>query len=199
MSQNSAGGRSNVSGGSQSGQSVQQKSEVKPEQKLPVQDGQVVMSQEERDRIFARLDQLEKELEAEREKALAAAEAESGRRVSNSDKPLRGEHGGWKFKVGPEKPQDFPGLEPLIDNFVDEAEAKRFYINTRSWPLNSGIALDPISVKIAVECVDDRRKKEIVLQRQIAIIRAKLEKGQSLTTAEQQILSGNEARVYNFN
>ena len=86
----------------------------------------------------------------------------------------------------------------MIDNFVDEAEAKRFYINTRSWPLNSGIALDPIAVKITVECIDDRRKKEIVIQRQIAIIRAKLEKGQSLTPAEAKVLEGNEARVYNF-
>ena len=190
---NSAGGRSNVYGPVQ-----QPKVDSSNDSKVQVQDGQVVMTEAERDKIFARLDQLEKELEAERQKALAAAEAESGRRVSNSDKPLRGEHGGWKFKVGPEKPSDFPGLEPLIDNFVDEAEAKRFYINTRSWPLNSGIALDPIAVKITVECIDDRRKKEIVIQRQIAIIRAKLEKGQSLTPAEAKVLEGNEARVYNF-
>ena len=144
-----------------------------------------------------RLDAAEKLLQAERDKNAELMELEAGRKISINDKPYEGD-AGYKFEVGPRDRAKFPDLPVEQFKATDEAEAKRWYLNSHDNPKGSGIVIDPIAVTVDVKCIDPKRNQVILLAKRLGVIRSKLDKGQQLTEQEEDLLLKNEAKVHNF-
>lgn len=144
-----------------------------------------------------RLDAAEKLLQAERDKNTELMELEAGRKISINDKPYVGD-AGYKFEVGPRDRVKYPELPVEQFKATDEAEAKRWYLNSHEYPKGSGIVIDPISITIDVKCIDPARNVAILLAKRLGVIRSKLDKGQPLTDQEEDLLAKNEAKVHNF-
>lgn len=173
------------------------KSEPLAESSAPVAPVVPQVDDRETQEMRRRLDELEKALQIEREKNAELLELEAGRKVSINDRPYAGD-AGWMFQVGPRNPAEYPDLKVETFKATDEAEAKRWYLNSHEFPKGSGIVIDPIQITIDVKCVDPKRNQSILLAKRLGVIRAKLDRGQSLSKEEEQILSDNEARVYNW-
>ncbi len=148
--------------------------------------------------------ELRKRLEAA-EKALKDAEArnaelmelEAGRKISINDKPYVGD-AGYMFEVGPRDREKFRDLPVERFKATDEAEAKRWYLNSHDFPKGSGIVIDPIAITVDVKCVDPKRNEVILLAKRLGVIRAKLDKGQQLTDEETSLMVKYEAKVHNY-
>ena len=144
-----------------------------------------------------RLDAAEKLLQAERDKNAELMELEAGRKISINDKPYVGD-AGYMFEVGPRDRAKFPELPIEKFKATDEAEAKRWYLNSHDYPKGSGIVIDPIAIVVDVKCIDPRRNEVILLAKRLGVIRSKLDRGQQLTDEETGLMIKYEARVHNY-
>ena len=158
-----------------------------------------IYSQSQMAEALKKLEAIQAELDAERERNAQLVASESGRRSFSGDRPFVGEDGGWAFEVGPANTKEYDGLGVERVKACDESEAIRWYCNSHDWPLGSGIALDPMRIKINCRCIDPARKDSILLAQRLGVIRRKLDAGQALSPAENELLDQYEHRVHNFN
>lgn len=140
---------------------------------------------------LSRLEQMEKELNATKER-LAAKEAEleaernrSG--VRPSEKVTVGD--GYRFRVQPINPEHAKNVNEATKEIVccDESEAKRWYCVTTKDP-ETEKAWDPVAKELRVECLDqDRRAKVVARRKYEQYVLAKGEAMQPLTDAEREV------------
>lgn len=150
--------------------------------------------------LLAKLARAEKAaLEAEeRLQEHLANQDTSGLRVRNESGPFRGDHGGWRFRIGPAVPELHPHLKTITENACDESELKRWYCATNQDPPKSGKQVDPVKVNLKVECLDPGRKKLAIYKQRLSNIREKLESGSQLSAAEQDLLNKHEAEILGY-
>jgi len=144
-----------------------------------------------------RLEIAEKALKDEQARNAELMELEAGRKISINDKPYVGD-AGYTFEVGPRDRAKFPELPIEKFKATDEAEAKRWYLNSHDYPKGSGIVIDPIAIVVDVKCIDPRRNEVILLAKRLGVIRSKLDRGQQLTDEETGLMIKYEARVHNY-
>jgi len=132
---------------------------------------------------------------AERDEAREQAEAMSNRRVSKSE-PLRIKGSTYLFEVGPVKAKDYPHLPVVQIETIDESEAIRWYAATHEHPPQSGRQVDLVAVKMQARCIDPKRAQAIMIQKQISILRQKVEQNQALTEREQQMVQEFHEKIY---
>lgn len=148
--------------------------------------------------LMAKLEAKERDLaKAEQQLAETIANETSGLRVRTEERgPYRGENGGWMFRIAPFDKEKFPHLAPVEMKACDESEMIRWYCATHQDPPKSGKQVDPVKVRLKVECLDKGRASLIWQKQQLSNIRAKLASGSPLTEKEQKMLDANEDEVY---
>lgn len=152
------------------------------------------LSQEER---LARLEAAEAALKereraiAEKEESLRAAEDSSAvRPVRPSEAVCVGD--GYEFEVVPLKASS--GLPTKRVRACDESEAIRWYVATTASPENPGKQVDPVKHPLAATSKDPRREERKKQALILASLRAKAERGNMLTEAEQALLDADDLR-----
>jgi hypothetical protein len=72
---------------------------------------------------------------------------------------------------------------------IDESEAKRWYCHAHESKPGNGKALDPgdRGLSLDVKCIDERRARAILLQKQIGAVRAKVAANLPLTKEDEAI------------
>lgn len=148
--------------------------------------------------LMAKLEAKERDLaKAEQQLAESIANETSGLRVRTEERgPYRGDSGGWLFRIEPFDKEKFPHLKPVEIKACDESELIRWYCATHQDPPKSGKQVDPVKVRLKVECLDKGRQDLIWRKQYLSNIRAKLAAGSPLTQKEQSILDANENEVY---
>lgn len=157
--------------------------------------------------LLARLDAAERELKS-RDAKIEALQDEvkqlsqaGGLKYSPQEKPFAGENGGYEFIVTPhpkEGDTDFAHLKSMSVRCIDESEALRWYCQVNETKKGSGRALDPVKVRLTVACVGRERADSIVRQKQISVLRKKIESGMQLTDADNELLAQCEEQIYGF-
>lgn len=148
--------------------------------------------------LMAKLEAKERELaKAEQQLADSIANETSGLRVRTEERgPYRGENGGWLFRIAPFDKEKFPHLQAVEMKACDEAEMIRWYCATHQDPPKSGKQVDPVKVRLKVECLDKGRADLIWKKQHLSNIRAKLASGSPLAEKEQVMLDANEDEIY---
>ena len=121
--------------------------------------------------------------------------ATTGAKIRAGEIPLNIPGGSYLFRVGPMLDKDKARLPTVEEVAVDESEIKRWYCLSHDDPPGSKKPVDPLKVKLQVECIDPARRASINLQKKLSAIRAKLENGHSLTEDEQKFADQHEAEV----
>lgn len=163
--------------------------------------------------MLARLDALEKANEKLVSENRAAAEenqrlreeadaiaSSGGLRYSPNEKAFAGPEG-YEFEVRPvlkEGDATYAHLKPAKIKACDESEALRWYCQANETRPGSGTALDPIRVRLSVKCLSKERDNSVVRQKQIAVIRRKVENAVPLTDAEQALIDKYEIDIYSL-
>lgn len=148
--------------------------------------------------LLAKLAAAEKRAD-DAEAALKAEAAEgAGLKVRHGEVPYAGELGGYEFKIGPADKEKYPHLPTVTQHAVDEAELKRWYTLTYEHPAGSGKRVDPISVRLLVECKDSKRGQLLKFKHRLAGIRQKLNSGAALSDSDNLLLEQNEAEILNY-
>lgn len=156
---------------------------------------------------LARLIAAEEALKA-REEEIVALKAEADRvmasgglRYSPKDRPFVGDGGGYEFTVTPkikEGDTDLAHLKPVTVRCCDESEALRWYCQAHEMKVGSGKAVDPVKVHLSVVCLGRERADAIMRQRQISVLRRKVESGAQLNETDQELLATCENEIYGF-
>lgn len=158
------------------------------------------------DDLLARLEALERraaEAEAEAQKLREENDrimSTGGLRYSANDQPFVGHDGGYEFLVTPlvENNPDAAHLKPVKVRCCDEAEALRWYCQAHEAKPGSRLAVDPMKVKLKVEIVGRERADSIMRQKQLSVLRKKVESGVNLTESEQAMVAQYEEEIYGF-
>lgn len=134
------------------------------------------------------------------------AEAEAikdggGRKYSPRDQPFVGSDGGYEFQVTPVLPEgdvEFAHLKPQKVICCDESEAKRWYCHSNEHKKGTGIPVDPVKVRLEVKCTDRRRSDALMRQKQISVLRLKVQGGQTLSESDKALLAQCEHEIYGY-
>ena len=97
-----------------------------------------------------------------------------------------------------EDDHDLKHLKPRRVTCCDESEAKRWYCQANEMKLGSGIPVDPVKVRLEVKCLDDKRAKSLMRQKQVSVLRQKVQAGQVLSEADQALLAQCEHEIYGY-
>lgn len=143
----------------------------------------------------ARAQQLEIEKQELQEQAAAQL---SNRRLRAEAAPFAPPGGSYRFRCGPAAPEKYPHLKIWEGMACDESEVKRWYAANFEEVPGSGKQIDPMSVKLAVECVDPKRAQVLVLQKRLAALRQKVNMGSALSRSDQELLERFEADVFQY-
>lgn len=149
------------------------------------------------DRLAA-LEAREKELQARESEVQKREEVAKRAEDSNAARPIRGDGkafvgDGYEFEVGPVNPKhDLPSKKIVA---CDESEAIRVYILTTTDPVKKGKQVDTVTYPVKAVCLSRKRDESIKYQKMVAAIRAKQDRGQSLTEQEQTILDNEAAKL----
>lgn len=100
------------------------------------------------------------------------------------------------FRIGPFDKEKHPHLPVVEMKACDESEMIRWYCATTHDPPKSGKQVDPVKVRLKVECLDKGRADLIWRKQHLSNIRSKLASGSPLTGKEQDMLDANEDEIY---
>jgi len=124
-----------------------------------------------------------------------------GLRFSPKDQPFVGDGGGYEFLVTPHINEADPKqahLKPVKVRCCDESEAIRWYCQSHEMTLGSGRAVDPVKLRITAEIQGRERADSVMRQKQVSVLRKKIEGGQALSDSDKTLLSEVEDEIYGF-
>lgn len=147
-------------------------------------------------------------LEAELKSALerigeleSEVDGQTGLKCRPGAKPFLGDGGGYEFVVTPKYTSEkLSHLKPMKVRCCDESEALRWYCEANENAPGSGRALDTVTpgLQLIAQCIDERRAQAILLQKQIAALRTKIERNMPLTDQDHELLERYESKVMNY-
>jgi len=151
-----------------------------------------------------RLAAMEAELKSALEKISeleSEVDGQAGLKCRPGAKPFLGDGGGYEFVVTPKySSEKLSHLKPMKVRCCDESEALRWYCEANENQPGSGRALDTVTpgLLLVAECLDERRKHSILLQKQIASVRMKIERNLPMSEQDTELLNRYESKIMNY-